>query len=121
MIRISMVHGSLTFTFTKPGLATLAAALESVLKGSEFTIPGLPFAYAGKDRTLDLVLGIKDESCFKVTKQALYLSLDPEDVEDSLERFNAAKDLAELYPEWLQALNLATKKHSYIYVSMEPG
>lgn len=121
MIRISMVHGSLKFAFTKDGLAALIAALETVLKTGEFTIPGLAFTYAGEDRILDLVLGIKDESCFKVTKQELCLSLDPEDLEDSLERFKAGMDLAELYPEWLQVLNLANKKHSYIYVSMERG
>lgn len=120
MIRISMAHGSLKFTFTKNGLATLITALETVMKSGEFTIPKLLFTYAGEDRMLDLVLAIKAESCFKVMKHQICLGLELEDVENSLERFKAEKDLGDLYPEWLQVVNLANRKHSYIYASMGP-
>lgn len=120
MIKIAMVHGSLKFTFTKRGLATLITALETVVKSGEFTIPNISFTYAGEDRMLDLVLAVNAESCFKVMKHQICLGLELEDVEDSLGRFKDGMDLTDLYPEWLQAVNLANKKHSYLYVSMEP-
>ena len=116
-----MVYGSLKFTFTGSGLTTLMTALETVLVTGECTIPDLPFMYADEERTLNLILKIKDHNCFKVSRDEINLSLEREDIQDSLEQFRTRKENTLLFPEWIQAVNLANKKNTYIYVAMEPG
>lgn len=116
-----MVQGSLEMTFTKRGLSTLMTALETVLESGESTIPELIFTYAGEDRMLNLILDTTSDNCFKVRKHEIIVSIEREDIEDSLLRFEAEKNFTELYPEWIQAVNLANKKNTYIYVSLEPG
>ncbi len=114
-----MALGSLHMSFTKGGLLAFATALEMILEKGEAIVSDVVFAHGNEERKINLILNLNKGTCFKLRKHELCLSLEHEDAEDSLERFEAAQHSGSLYPEWVQAINLGNKQ-SYIYASMQP-
>lgn len=121
MIKISMALDSLHMSFTQSGLFAFVSVLKMVLEREEAMLSDVIFVHGNEERKLNLVLKLNKDTCFKLRKHELCLSLEREDAEDSVARFEAARDSGDLYPEWVQAVNLGNKKHSYVYVSMQPG
>lgn len=118
MIRISTAVQGNNFHFDAEGLKVFVDAFKNLSAGKPREIGDIPFTDKEGTETLrKLRLDTGPRNTFKIGKREITLTIEPEDVEYSMELFENALDTETFRsPEWLQCVNLRNGKSWYLYV-----
>jgi len=121
MIRISTAVQGNNFHFNAEGVKAFVEAFKNLSAGRPREIGDIPFTDKEGTETLRrLLLNTGPRNTFKIGKREITLTIEPEDVEYSMELFeNSSVTKTFRTTEWLQCVNLRNGKGWYLYVFLE--
>lgn len=118
MIRLSHSLDSINFTFDHQGIDQFIQLFERLFSQKNAEISEIPFLQKdGTELLVKVLFSIGSENTLKLSKTLVQITIEPEDVADTLERFGEARSNPNnLYPEWITVKKWSNHKRAYLYV-----
>lgn len=118
MIRLSHSLDSINFSFDREGIDQFIQLFGRLFSQKNAEISEIPFVQKdGTTCAVSMTFSIGSENTLKLSKTRVHITIEQEDVDDTLERFRHARSNPEiLYPEWIQVKKLSNSKNAYLYV-----